>query len=54
MNQHGMLLALLLIFLMLIIIVLRLSLDKKIQVKTGNDGTKDVQAMVPLKHLRNF
>ena len=27
---------------------------QKVTGQTGNDGTKDVQIMVPLKHLSNF
>ena len=49
-----MLLALLLIFLCIItIIVFCLNLKKK-KGQTGNDDTKDVDLMVPLKHLSNF
>ena len=36
------------------IIVFCLNLTKKITGQTGNDGTKDVEIMVPLKYLSNF
>ena len=29
-------------------------IKEKIKCKTGNDGTKNVEIMVPLKYLRNF
>ena len=46
--------AALLLMLLMILIVLHLNLNKKITGQTGNDGTKDVQIMVPLKYLNNF
>ena len=39
---------------MLIMKVLRLNFKQKITDKTGNDGTKDVEIMISLKHLSNF
>ena len=45
---------LLLIFLSIKIIVIRSNLIKKITGKTGNDGAKDVEIMVPFKYLCNF
>ena len=44
-------LALLLIFL---VIVLRLNLNKRLICSTGNDGTKNIEIMVLLKHLSIF
>ena len=44
---------LLLMFLM-ILIVLYLNINKKITGQTGNNGTKGVQIMAPLKYLSNF
>ena len=46
-----MMLAILIIFL---VIVLCLCLSKKITGSTGNDGTKNIEIMVPLKYLSNF
>ena len=34
--------------------MIRLNLKKKLISQTGNDGTKDVAVMVPLKYLSNF
>ena len=45
---------LLLIFLMPIIRVLCLYLNEKLTDQTENDGTKDVEIMVPLKYLSSF
>ena len=45
--------ALLLILLLMLIIVLHLSFKKKTDRK-GNDGTKKIEIMVPLKYLSNF
>ena len=39
---------------MLIMKVLRLNFKQKITDKTRNDGTKDVEIMISLKHLSNF
>ena len=45
--------AILLMFLM-ILIVLPFKSKQKVTGQTGNNGTKDVQIMVPLKYLSNF
>ena len=39
---------------MLLITVFRLDLSKKIAGKAAGGGTKNVEIMVPLKHLSNF
>ena len=38
---------------LMILIVLHLNKNKKITGQAGNNGTKDVQIMVPLKYLSN-
>ena len=58
MNQLYTVITISLIFLLILIIVLviefRSNMKKKITGKTGNDGTKDAEIMVPLKYLSNF
>ena len=44
----------LLILMQRMLLLIRLKLNKKITGKTGNDGTKIVEIMVPLKNLSNF
>ena len=43
-----------LLILLVIIIVLYLKQKQKMTGQTENNGTKDVQIMVPLKYLSNF
>ena len=43
-----------LLILLVIIIVLYLKQKQKMTGQTRNNGTKDVQIMVPLKYLSNF
>ena len=43
-----------LLILLVIIIVLYLKQKQKMTGQTGNNGTNDVQIMVPLKYLSNF
>ena len=47
-------LSLLVILLPLIIIVSCLNINKKITGETNTNGTRNVEIMVPLKHLSNF
>ena len=59
MNQLYTVITISLIFLLILIIVLVIEFrsnmkKKKITGKTGNDGTKDAEIMVPLKYLSNF
>ena len=44
----------LLILMQRMLLLIRLKLNKKITGKTGHDGTKNVEIMVPLKNLSNF
>ena len=37
-----------------LVTVLRLHINKEVTISTGNDGTKAVKRMVPLKYLSNF
>ena len=54
MNQLKIIMAILSISLLIIIIVPRLNLKQKVAGRIGNNGTKDVKMMVPLKYLSSF
>ena len=57
MNQLQMLLTVILLILMeiiLLLLLIRLILLNSQQCQTANNGTKNVEIMVPLKYLRNF